>query len=531
MNFTVEQLQTGMAINQDNRRFVEVPIEVKEWAGMMSNYPDTVRPLNAFKKLLNVDFDGKYKISSRQGSQQYLGNAVTGAGVSILDGLEYKKATSTSRIIFATSDGKLYQSLKGFNQTPTLIGTLTNPKPIVVSMVQFADAVYIADGIDALKWDGTTLTSIKSTFPTISPLATGDILYVTTTRNQLFWADSNDYVYASAYNSDVFTEAFGGWKAQVQYGDGTRIKTMTPWGDTLLISKGDEERNFHLLYWLRGGNTTSDPYRIIPLFGDQRTPVAFIGKSAIQIQGDVIGLTLDGFTTATAINNFKEAKPENISEPIHDLVKRINFSIPWKINAIYDTVKRQYMCAVPMDGANYVTHILVYDIDGDRWTSYDNWNVRCWVRVGTDVLFGTENGRMVITRRGQSDEGNGFRKEVDRGNNHFGISDIIKLFKWLEIDLILQGDYHVDYYVAYDDVELATPIELGLLGTNALWNESEWNDFYWNDIASGRRNILLQGRGKTLGERFVNINADEPFTIVTAVNRMMVKDAGQAKAG
>lgn len=518
------------AVDVDNRRYKEIPIEVKEWGGMASFYPDNVRPINTFRKLLNMNFDGRFRLRSRKGTREYFGNSVTGSGVGTIDGIEYKKINKPTVVIYVTSDGKLYSSLKGEGQTPTLIGTLTNPTPNKVTMVQHADSIYIADGKDALKWDGTTLTSIKSTFPSIAPLTTGDIVCVAVTRSQLFWADSNDYIYASSYNSDDFTTATGAYKAQVQYGDGTTITSLVPWGNTLLISKGDEERNFHLMYWLKGSNTTSDPYRIDPLFGDQRTPVAFIGKSAVQIQGDVIGLTLDGFTTATAINNFKEASPQNISDPIHDIIKRINFSVPWKITAIYDTVLRQYMCAVPLDGANYVTHILVYDIDGDRWTTYDNWSVRCWIRVGTDVLFGTENGRVVITRRGENDEGNGFRKEIDRGSNHFGISDIIKLFKWADIDLQLQGDYTVDYHVSYDGVpDIDTPIQLGLLGENTLWNQFMWNQGYWNAVASGVRNVLLLGRGRTLGERFINSNADEPFTLGTIVNRMMVKDAGQAK--
>src|SRR5690606_28155682 len=138
-------------------------------------------------------------------------------------------------------------------------------------------------------------TDITSTFPSISPLTTGDILDVAATRNQLWWADSNDYLYGSAFNTpdDLTTTANGATKMQVSYGDGALISSLVPWGNTLVINTIDSERSHHIMYWLKGLGTTANPYRVDPLFGDSKSPTAFLGRSAVQIAGDVIGLTLE----------------------------------------------------------------------------------------------------------------------------------------------------------------------------------------------------------------------------------------------
>lgn len=530
-------------VEQDNRKFREIPIEVREWGGMLSNYPDEVIPPDGWKLLLNMMSDGRYRLTTRKGSIEFMGNSVTGSSVEVVNGFYFKKTTDLSgRIVFATSDGKLYYVINSRGSTPNLIGSLTNTEPINVRFAQLNDNLYISDGVDALCFDGTTLTSIKSSLPSITPLTVGNINYVEVIRSQLVWTDvTNDYIYMSGYNlPDEYTDvSTGAFKAQISYGDGAMITSIVPWGRTMLVNKIDEDRDYHLTYWLRGSNTSGDPYIVTPLFGDEKSPVAFIGESAIQIRGDVIGLTLEGFTSVSAINNFQEASPGSISDPIDDWIERINFNIPWKITAVYDIVNKLYICSVPLDGANYVTHSLVYDVEYDKWYVWDNWTVRCWVRIGKQILYGTENGRFVQIGIGHNDEGSGFRKEADRGKNNFGGGDIVKLFKSNEIDIQLFGDYTVSYYYTVDGVDITAaspvvPVPLGLLGENALWNDQVnefWNVGYWNLLASGLRTVLIMARGKTLGERFLNTAADQPFTIISCINRVYQKDAGQAKTG
>lgn len=521
-----------MAITRpQNQRRREIPISVKEWGGLQSDFPDKVIPLNAFSGFLNMMWDGRYKLRSRQGSKLYMDNDVVGSN-KVLEAFEFKKSTDISGVeIFATSNGKLYRKEKGASASAVLIGSLTNIAPVRVQMAQLKDALYIADGLSAMKYDGETLTDIKDTFPTISPLTTGEIVSVTTSRNQIWWADSNDYIYASAYNApdDLTTEALGAWKGQIQFGDGARITSLIPWGSTILINKEDSERSFYLMYWLKGLNTTSSPYRIDPLFGDAHTPVGFIGKSGVQIQGDVVGLTLDGFVSVSAINTFQEAKPGVISSPIGDVVDRINFYAPNEINAVYDNVLNYYLCAVPLDGANYATHIIVYDVQNDRWTLWNNWDVRCWFKSGSNTLFGTNDGKLVQIRQGENDLGGGFKKEIVTGASDSDAPDIDKVFKAVELDMEHAGEYDIDYYFAVDGVEIENPIKLKVLATGSHWDVFVWDEDKWDGEGTSIRNILIQARGKTLTHRFVNTNADEPLIIESMTTRILVKDAGQPK--
>lgn len=521
-----------MRLDDGRLGFKELSLPVKAWAGMITAFPSKTIGQNAFSQLLNMDFRGPNYLRTRKGTTQYTGNSVFGSSNEVVAGIEFKPTgSSTSKIIEATSDGKLYQKDKSVSSTPALIGSLANSTPTIVSMVQMADALYIADGVGAFKWDGSTLTNITSTFPSISPLSTGNVLYVSKTRSQVWWADDNDYLYASVPNDpdDLTTTANGAYKVQVSYGDGAQITSMVEWGNTLLINKVDDERDFHTMYWIRGTGSTSDPYRVEDLAGTDMTPTAFLGKSAVELRGDVIGLTMDGVTTVSAIQNFRESKLETISAAISDVIERINFNVPHKINGIYDTITKQYMLAVPLDGATSVTHVLIYDVDGDRWSMYNNWDVRCWERIGTDIMFGTEDGRVVKTRSGDSDEGSGFTKQVVTGDFDAGNPDIIKLFKSLEVDIQHEGDYTVDYYFAIDNVEITTAVSLTLDIETLLWDEFYWDQDKWDNLGNTIRNILILGRGRTIRHKFVNENASEPFTLVSMADRIVRKDSGQAK--
>jgi hypothetical protein len=521
-----------MADNNAQKTFKEIPIAVKQWGGMVSNLPTKVIPPNAFALLLNMDFRGLYKIRSRQGTTQY--HATIGS-VQVIEGIEFKKSTDvTATIIEATSDGKLYRTIKGLGNTPVLIGSLANSMPTRVSMAQMANNLYIADGKRLFEWDGTTLADVTSRLPSIAPLTTGDILDVIATRYQLWVADSNDYLYGSVFNtpSDFTTVSAGAYKTQVQYGDGCKIASLVSWGNTFLINKVDDERDLHLMFWLKGIGSSTDPYYVDPLFGNPKSPTAFVGKSACEVGADIIGLTLGGITTISAINNFKEATPSNAaSQAIDDLVKRINFKMPSKINGIFDTITRQYMLAVPLDGATSVTHILVYDIDADRWSTYDNWEVRCWVRVGTDILFGTEDGRLVKTRVGDSDEGSGYLKKIITGDNDFDAPDVTKMFKSCELDIQHEGDYNINYDFYVDNI-LATSnaVKLPLVGNASLWDVFVWDVDYWDALGNTVRNILLMARGRTIRHQISNSQPNQPFTIESMTTRILVKDSGQAKA-
>jgi hypothetical protein len=272
---------------------------------------------------------------------------------------------------------------------------------------------------------------------------------------------------------------------------------------------------------------TPDEYTIRALYGDKNTPTGFLGDSTAVVGNDVIGLTRGGFTTASAINTFSEVSISNDSRDIRDWVRRINFNRSDLFTGIYDEATEQYLCACPIDQADYNNIIFVFDIANSRWGLYDGWSVSTFFKLGGRVFYGSLHGQIVQTGYGYNDMGEGYRKIVETGNIHLDSPDSIKLFKQIDVDIAQNGDYNVTVTPVVDDQDLAaTPIEVNIQG-GALWDVFVWDVDPFDVAPSTKTTLYLLLRGKMLRLRFSNNNADEPFALRTLTLRTLKTDAGQ----
>lgn len=82
--------------------------------------------------------------------------------------------------------------------------------------------------------------------------------------------------------------------------------------------------------------------------------------------GDVIFLSPEGFRTLrVSDDNTTISAGLPASDPIHDTIDRINFSMAHKAaSCVHDNI---YHCAVPLDGAIYNTHVISLDLATGAW--------------------------------------------------------------------------------------------------------------------------------------------------------------------
>lgn len=520
----------------------EVPSSVTKWKGMFSNLPLQAVPVDGWSMLLNMYFPGPYVVATRPGTT-YLAQKLVGAR--IVGHFEFMKSTDTdSTQIIVTADGKIY-SFNLSNPAGTLIqlGTTTNATPTQVWMAQMADKLYIADGVDALRWDGTNaashITSIKSSFPPVSG-GTGNITCVLVALSRMWWADSNNYLYSSDINDpDTMYNGAANYMAQVSYNDGATITGLAPWGNTVLIFKTNTVTQKYETFKLTGDGSSGNPFTVLPLYGDSVVPTAFVGKSALQINGDVFGLTKDGVTTVSAIQNFQSTEPQSISLPVDDIIQRINWQYANNITAIYDTTTKQYQLAIPLDGSAVNNYVLVLDLKADpdtgqmmyRWSLWNNWTISCWARIHGNIYYCDNAGSIIQTNYGTNDLGAGFQTIAESGNDHGGAPDTVKMWKSIEFKLAHNGPYPITFYWIVDDfaANAYNSVNLNLSNNSSLWDEFTWDVDYWDLQGSSVRTVLLLARGKLLRFRFYNNQPDQPFAISTLTKRMVVKSAGSNK--
>jgi len=508
----------------------EIPVSVEKFKGMQSNRPVQAVDLDAFSYLLNMNFVNDDAITSRKGSSLHMSNAVVGNKAIVFGTQFIRSGQITGKIIFITSDGNLYQRDQGTGSAPSLISSLTNTSPTLVGMQIYKNSLHIADGKDWFEWDGTTLTNRTGDLPTVDNR--GDIVDVIATTSRLFIFTSTGWCFASVPGSiDMLTEANGAQTLDIGVNDGTKIMSAALWSNTIVVNKGNESTYQYSMHWIRGIGSTSDPFTVKHFLGDRKSPIAFIGRSAVQVGTDMIGLTPLGVTTLSAINNFQEANADPVSEDIFNYIKQITWSVPHKIQAVYDSETRQYLLAVPAFGASKCNLIFVYDTYKDRWALYNNWTVRCWIPNKDKMLYGNESGQMIQINSGESDLGSGYQKIADTGDNPFLYPDIIKYFKSVGLDIGHQGSYNLYVTpIVNGDATNSTAIPIMLKSGSSLWDKFIWDKDRWDGSGNTKASPYILARGKTLRLRFYNDQPNQPYTINSLTYRVYQKDSGAAKA-
>lgn len=499
---------------------------VQQLSGQFSNAPESKIKINEFSSLVNMDFTQK-TLGSRSGYSEF----VTGLDGTVIFGFEFKKSTDSSpKIFYVTSTRKWYTtdgsggSLSSATTLPTGSGTISKVKGDMLG-----DVLYFTDEKYLYSYDGSTVTEITSNLP-VSP-AVGDPIDVATVQNRLFVATKNDYIVWSVPGdpNDLTTTANGAGSLQMENKDGMRMKSLNTWGSTIIVIKGDDSTFRYATYWLQGIGTSSDPYYYEALFGDSKSPTGFLGKSASRIGNDIIGLTYDGVTTISAINNFQKADGDLVSNQITDIIKRINWSQPQLINSIYDNANGRYMLGVPLGSDTSVTYILVYDDTLDVWSTYTGIDARSWFIVGRSVCFGTTGGKVYILDDSTTDNGNAFTWSAKTANNLFDQPDTIKLFKSVELDLFYLSGFtlNVDFEV---DGKPLDRIMIPLESPASLWDVFVWDVDSWDGEGSKKITVYVMARGKSLKVTISSGDKDSKVQLNGITYRTVEKEGGTSLA-
>lgn len=111
-----------------------------------------------------------------------------------------------------------------------------------------------------------------------------------------------------------------------------------------------------------------DPIRVV-------AGVGCVSNSSIkQVRGRLIFLTEDGIYAFNGTPNI-----EKVSQPIQQYINRIETGRRNWCVAAHWRLKSCYLLAVPLDGSDVNTHVLVWDYKNNAWWIWDNIEAQIWI--------------------------------------------------------------------------------------------------------------------------------------------------------
>ena len=510
-------MKTIMAANSSGFNEKVMPVQV--FAGQNSDSPQSRIQINEFSSLINVDFNSKSP-GTRQGVETF----VTGMDGTVLFAYEFKaSADSSAKVCYVTSKRKFYTTTTA-GASLTLVSMPQTGTISYCNGVMLDDALYFVDGTYLYKYNGSTISDVTASLP-----ALGTPVDVAKMQNRL-WVLTADYIIYSVVGDpdDLTTTMDGAGSIQIDSKDGTKNKNIYEWGSTLVVSKGDESTFRYASYWVQGTGTTSDPFYYESLIGDSKSPTGFVGKSGVKIGNDLIGLTFDGVTTISAINNFQKADGDLISVQVNDVIKNINFGLVNLIQGLYESADKRYFLSFAMNGRVVSDYILVYDTTFDRWSTYQGKEVRSWFTIGRGVYFGSVNGTVYHLSDEFNDDGMSFPWSMTTGEISFGQPDVVKLFKSIELELDYSDSLILDVQFTIDGVKL-DKMQIELTSPGSRWDEAYWDIDSWDGQGSEKVTIYVLARGKSIKTSISSGQLDSPLFLKGITYRYIEKDSGSAK--
>lgn len=113
-----------------------------------------------------------------------------------------------------------------------------------------------------------------------------------------------------------------------------------------------------------------------------------VGQSAQEIGDSIIGLTPSGFITLQRAlsggGEFGLTSQDFISEPIKDIIQKINFSYANTIVSTVDYVNGRYLCAVPLGVSQEPSTVLVYDFQQSQ-PGFPKWSLFNYAVEGSSL--------------------------------------------------------------------------------------------------------------------------------------------------
>ena len=354
-----------------------------------------------------------------------------------------------------------------------------------VSMAQGVNVMYFADGAQNIhSWDGAAFTDLGSGGVNNPPANPSSIVWHTSRLVAAGIPSEPDAIHFSQFLMTVPAWDTANWVIRVGAGDGDPIKGIVSWtGHNLLVIKR------HSL-WMVDADPETPPadFHIRKIHGQ-------IGSLApntfVQVGSDIFGLTDSGVRSMkrTLASETQAEFGESLSEPIENMIRRINPAAIHKCTATY--WDNRYMLSVPLDAATEPDYVFVYNTLTDSWSGYwTGWNATCF-----STFIDTNSSLRLVFGR-------------STGHVH----------KWLdkEIDNAFLGNtYYTDEGVDYDTIMVTRAMSFGQPRNDktGFSLEIEYSSF----IASGTIEIeaALDGEQAQLYGPLENV---EPGPVGTAVS-------------
>jgi hypothetical protein len=359
--------------------------------GMISNFPPSAIPAEACSLLVNVDI-AKGTGTTRRGVEQLSGAAVA---ANRIQGLKWYSDGTTDRLIAVCNgatyswDGSAWASWTGY--TPT--GTSDQ-----VCMASFLGRTYFVDGTQQMRnWDGTTLTGM-GTGATNPPVGASIVINAA----GRLWASGvaalSDALYASVPGTPA-TWDNALLMIQVGSGDGDPIRGLAALDDfSVLVLK----RNSTWIVRADPITTSGSGAGTSLANANVRLMSARIGcvshRSIAAVGNDIWWLSDNGvYSLRRIIGNDQREISEDISDPIHDLIDRINKTHFAKCAGFF--WNNRYMISVPIDSSTEPNYVLAYDTRRQAWAGYwTGWTPLIWEMTrfsgNQRLVFGRTDGKV-----------------------------------------------------------------------------------------------------------------------------------------
>ncbi len=279
------------------------------------------------------------------------------------------------------------------------------------SFCQLANYLVIVNGVDIpQQYDGTTVSAISA-----APQGAVAVTY----KNYVFIAHTGANT-SRLYFSDLVNPQ--SWPAtnfiDINPNDGDSIQALIPLPTTLLIVKQ------HNIYMLQG-------------YGPSTFSVINAGPGGTVAQNGFLWTPYGMFYT------------DDEGVWTTDLRKQLKLTIP--IQGVWNLVSSAYLSgaamyywqekiliAVPYNGSNGNSMVLVYDLRLRSWSTIPDWNANCFCtffeRTAWKYLMGSSVSGNVFEIGGQTnDAGTAFTAEIQ--TKHFPLvsEEVIKRLKWVDL--------------------------------------------------------------------------------------------------
>jgi hypothetical protein len=346
---------------------------------------DSFRPAselqpNQSQKMQNMIVRNNYACRTRYGADQ-IGAVSFAANVTPsgpVQALFYYSTPANPNIILMGQGAKLY-TWNGSTWSAPLAYALANANA-QPAIAQGVDKVLISDGVSHCRvWDGTNFTDCGNPNDQLNPPLLDKLCWI---AGRMIGAgeDNPDTLYLS----NLLSFGPGQWNKATQ-----SFRVGNGDGDNIVALAALQHFNLAILkqnsVWLLNlPPASTGPNQIAGYLLEQQgdmvgSGIGCVGKNAwCQYQNDLLFMSEDGVQSLqrmqAAAGQYELISP--LSEPIQDLIDRINWSVSFLIKAV--KYRQLAIFFVPLDNSAYNNYALVWNGILRQWTGYwTGWNTAC----------------------------------------------------------------------------------------------------------------------------------------------------------